>query len=86
MGVRWGSFSVYGVKPHLFCAPPTGCPSPTSSPLCQRHGHISLTERRRGVSAELTMRVPVVPAVPLTLAVANSTRSVSRALKRIPKT
>jgi hypothetical protein len=59
------------------------------TPLPTLGGHISLTERaerRRGVSAELTMRVPVVPAVPLTLAVVNSTRSVSRALKRIPET
>ena len=29
--VRWGSFSVYGMKLHV-CAPRTGCPSPTSSP------------------------------------------------------
>jgi len=30
--VRWGSFSVYGVKLHLCFALPTGFPSPTSSP------------------------------------------------------
>lgn len=28
--VRWGSFSVYGVKLHLICAA-NGCPSPQSS-------------------------------------------------------
>jgi hypothetical protein len=28
--VRWGSFSVYGVKLHLLCAPPTVCPYPSS--------------------------------------------------------
>lgn len=28
--VRWGSFSVYGVKLHPVCAPQTGCLSPTS--------------------------------------------------------
>jgi len=28
--VRWGSFSVYGVKLHLLCAPPTAGLSPTS--------------------------------------------------------
>lgn len=31
--VRWGSFSVYGMKLHLLCALPTGCLSPTNSPL-----------------------------------------------------
>jgi hypothetical protein len=30
--VRWGSFSVYGVKLPLSSAPPTASPSPTSSP------------------------------------------------------
>lgn len=29
MGVRWGSFSIYGVKLHLLCATNGGCPSPT---------------------------------------------------------
>jgi hypothetical protein len=36
--IRWGSFSVYGVKLHLFCVRQTGCPSPTSSPPSERGG------------------------------------------------
>jgi hypothetical protein len=36
--VRWSSFSVYGVKLHLLCS--TAFPSPTSSPLPTRSGHL----------------------------------------------